>query len=1214
MSLLAVTQVTRAGTFTNNFNTGTTAPAGTTLNGNSVIEATGGVDSSGVLKITKSLNSQSGSFVIDDLDAGAPVYGFDLSAKVRLGGGTSTPADGFSINFDPTASQTTTTGEEGTAGGITFAFDLYVNDAENAPAPSIDVKVNGATIATHQMTIPEFDTGAGYVDLRIILGADGGVSLAWKGNVLFTNLYYENYQAFTGASFVIGGRTGGANENQWIDNLGITTFTQPRVGIAQQPVSQTVLAGENPVLSVVANNADTASYQWSKNGTAIGGAIQSTYMLQNVGVADSGTKYQVTIVGPNNTVTSDQITLNVREIPVPSTPTLSFNFNDGQTPANATLVGTAIVAGNGGVADSPVLQLTVDAPDQAGALVVSDPAAGAPVYGFTAQFDVLVRSAATPADGFSFSFASDIPDDPTVAPPKGLEDGTGTGLTIGFDTYNNGNGEAPSIDVIYKNQTIASAKVPLSFITTGNEYEPVLIRLENDGTLDVAFKGRVLHDNVPLPGFTSISGGRFALAGRTGGSSADQWVDNLKITPVATAGEVRIATQPASQFVLTGRTATFTAAANDPAGVTFQWFKNGVAIAGATSSSYTTPAAVTADNGAKFKVTATKGALTATSDEATLTVINLADAQVSYDFNNGQLPAGTQAIGDGTDADGNPFKPFVDTTGGVNDSGVLKLMIGVNSLHGTFLIPTLLGGAEITGFTAAFDARIGGGTDTPADGFSFNFAPDLPATAAGDVEDGVGTGLSINFDIYKNDTEASPSIAVKYKGVVVASTDLPFAEIRTGDAYRTVIVRVSGEGKLDLVFGSRILQSGLQLPNYAPVSNGKFGFYARTGGLNENEWIDNIQIVALKSTAPLRLSTEPADVLVLVGKTATFTVVPSDPNGATYVWAKNGTAIDGATGPSYTTPVLTDADSGSKYSVTVTGPGGTVTSRQAVATVVQPLAIANPNVSFNFDDGAIPPGTTINGTAAISVDGGVNNSGTLHLTDAAGSQGGSFIIEDPTGGQAVSGLTAHIKVHIANGSGAPADGFAFVWANDLTSDANFGESGAGSGLTIGFDTYQNPGEQAPVIRVNYAGTLVASALVPYSFVATGDAYADLYIRVKANGTLDLQYKDTMVFYNLALPGFAPTTGGFIGLGARTGGEYEEHWFDDIQIATSTGAVPPQITFTKNAAGLVLQWSGGGALQATDNLTTPNWTAVAGATSPYTVNPTSSATKFFRVQQ
>src|SRR5688572_26337584 len=135
--LLCAASTSFAGTFSSDFNSGTTAPPGTTVNGTTVIESTGGVGNSGALKLTKAINGQSGSFVIDDLDGGNPVYGFDLTAKLRLGGGTATPADGISINFDPTASSTTTTGEEGTSGGITFAFDIYDNANETPPAPSI---------------------------------------------------------------------------------------------------------------------------------------------------------------------------------------------------------------------------------------------------------------------------------------------------------------------------------------------------------------------------------------------------------------------------------------------------------------------------------------------------------------------------------------------------------------------------------------------------------------------------------------------------------------------------------------------------------------------------------------------------------------------------------------------------------------------------------------------------------------------------------------------------------------------------------------------------------------------------------------------------------------------------------------------------------------------------------------------------------------------
>ena len=130
------------------------------------------------------------------------------------------------------------------------------------------------------------------------------------------------------------------------------------------------------------------------------------------------------------------------------------------------------------------------------------------------------------------------------------------------------------------------------------------------------------------------------------------------------------------------------------------------------------------------------------------------------------------------------------------------------------------------------------------------------------------------------------------------------------DTGRQVLVRVSADGKLDLAYGDQVLYTGLQLPNYTFVSNGKFGFYARTGGLNENQWIDNLRILAIKSVLPLRITQEPADTAVLTGKTASFTVAVSDPVGATYLWSKNNTSIPGATSASYTTPATTSADDG----------------------------------------------------------------------------------------------------------------------------------------------------------------------------------------------------------------------------------------------------------------------------------------------------------------
>jgi hypothetical protein len=63
--------------------------------------------------------------------------------------------------------------------------------------------------------------------------------------------------------------------------------------------------------------------------------------------------------------------------------------------------------------------------------------------------------------------------------------------------------------------------------------------------------------------------------------------------------------RPASITVPLGETATFSVSAAGTGTLSYQWFKNGVAINGATSSSYTTPPTVVGDTGSLFTVTVT---------------------------------------------------------------------------------------------------------------------------------------------------------------------------------------------------------------------------------------------------------------------------------------------------------------------------------------------------------------------------------------------------------------------------------------------------------------------------------------------------------------------------------------------------------------------------------------------------------------------------------
>ena len=81
-----------------------------------------------------------------------------------------------------------------------------------------------------------------------------------------------------------------------------------------------------------------------------------------------------------------------------------------------------------------------------------------------------------------------------------------------------------------------------------------------------------------------------------------------------------ITTQPSNQTVTVGQTATFSVVAAGTAPLTYQWQKNNVNISGAMAASYTTPATVSGDNGATFRVIVTNPVTNITSNSATLTV------------------------------------------------------------------------------------------------------------------------------------------------------------------------------------------------------------------------------------------------------------------------------------------------------------------------------------------------------------------------------------------------------------------------------------------------------------------------------------------------------------------------------------------------------------------------------------------------------------------
>jgi len=529
----------------------------------------------------------------------------------------------------------------------------------------------------------------------------------------------------------------------------------PTITAQPSPAGQTLALHGSASYSVAAFNppdAGALTYQWYRNGAVVAGATSDTLNIADLSGTDSGTytvkvgndggqvesdPVSLTVVNETIVVTNDSLSVTqgtVATIPAASLTgndndpemqalsivgvsgaypwTFESDFNSG-LPAGAGLLGSAVWDSSGGVGNSGVVKLTPASASQGGVLVVSN-LTGRSVTAFNARFKILVTGGSgNPADGFSFSLSSAI----------GVvnEEGSGAGLAVAFDNYDNGGGEAPAIDLKWNNTVLASTKVPK---IQSPVYLDVAVRLTTDGKVDVSFGGSNVYSGFQTP-YTPVVGS-FLIAGRTGGEFEAHWIDDVSIATVTTLETSRAPDLGSLQGTL-----------------------NGNAYVG---------------------------------------------------------------------------------------GGYLHITDNVNSQNGSFILNELTPGQQVTAFNASFKLRIGSGTGNAADGFSFNFANDLPALSA-EAEEGAGTGLSLCIDNYPTGGPDAPAFKLKYGGTLLGQILIPKW---SNPNFIPVTINVDADGTLDVTIDGTNVVADLATP-WTP-SAGRFGLYARTGGENETHWVDDLAI------------------------------------------------------------------------------------------------------------------------------------------------------------------------------------------------------------------------------------------------------------------------------------------------------------------------------------------------------------------------------------
>lgn len=402
-----------------------------------------------------------------------------------------------------------------------------------------------------------------------------------------------------------------------------------------------------------------------------------------------------------------------------------------------------------------------------------------------------------------------------------------------------------------------------------------------------------------------------------------------------------VVSQPADQTVTAGQTATFTVTASGTGPMTYQWFKNGVAIPGANSSTYTTPPTTTGDNGALFTVSVTNSAGTVASGPAKLTVQTPAALAKSLVPSNATPPYKAPV---------NLVPTFSGGTAVIGSMGVGSSDITASAVSGTAYPTPPLTTAKTYTLTVTSSKGVVVSTTCVVTPTSVAISPITPAnqiiapgqvTFSATATGGVTNGLtwSASTGTFTGNIWAAPSIAGTYT-ITATSVDNPAVAVSTTVTLAGPVIRTQPVSQHDCSGGSISLSviadyaTSYQWSfNGAPIAGATSATYTipAAGSANAGNYsvavtnslgtvTSTIAAVAVGSTItsnPANLSLRPTDI-------GTFSVSAQGLSPFTYQWYQipsggtTGVAIPGATSNIYSTPGVDLSYNGAKYYAAVT--------------------------------------------------------------------------------------------------------------------------------------------------------------------------------------------------------------------------------------------------------------------------------------------------------
>ena len=525
--------------------------------------------------------------------------------------------------------------------------------------------------------------------------------------------------------------------------------------------------------------------------------------------------------------------------------------------------------------------------------------------------------------------------------------------------------------------------------------------------------------------------------------------------------------QPAALSVSVGASAAFAPTVTSTGAATYQWFKDGSAITGATATTYTI-ASTTAASAGNYALVATNWLGSTTSTVAALTVIS--PVSITTQPTAQTVIAGNTATFSVVATGSAPVQTVAISglfTTGVDASNAL---LGNNASDSHYVVSNIPAGAPAdnagtsrtvlnTAVPGGWPSNISTARWITTPGTSGNGRPD----GGNDPWRGYGTfdytltftmpaGANLSSVSITGAGASDDSVKIFVNGILVSgqatggygSQPLGFSLNSSNATFvsgsNTITFRVdnSGGGPTGLLITS--LSGSVAAPQIGyqwskdgvAISGATAATYSIAGTTAANAGSYTVLItnsVGSVTSAPATLTVNPAGVAPSIttqplgqslglGTSATFTVVATGTSPLAYQWSKNGTAITGATAASLTFSSLSASDVGS-YTVVVSNALGSVGSSAASLTVISPPIITVQPANQTVIAGApFTLSVTASGAAPLTYQWSKNGtaitgatSPTFALTSSAALDAGSYRVVVSTPGASVTSNTVTVTVN-----------------------------------------------------------------------------------------------------------------------------------------------------------------------------------------------------------